>query len=199
MTRVAAIVLAAGASERFGGDKLMAPLTGSTVAARLIALLDVHPAIASLTVVVPPDRALSMLAPGTRRAIGVTNHAPHNGQSSSFRVGLDATPSSALGALLFLADCPGIGETTLLDFVTFVLEAPDSIARPVVGEVPGHPVWTPRRLFADVPPAGDAGLRELIKARAEPVRRWPTDDRGCILDADDPARLAELTAWLESR
>jgi 2-C-methyl-D-erythritol 4-phosphate cytidylyltransferase len=54
--RVSAIVLAAGASRRFGGDKLLAPLGGQPLLRQTLASFEMAAAISDLVLVVSPDR-----------------------------------------------------------------------------------------------------------------------------------------------
>ena len=99
-----AVVLAAGRSVRFDGDKLATQLaSGQSLAGRLMALLDAHTNIDPLIVVIAPDRDLSILAPDARRAVAVTNPDPSRGHSSSLHLGLREVARAkpdALGTLL---------------------------------------------------------------------------------------------------
>ena len=58
----------------------------------------------------------------------------------------------------------------------------------------GFPVYFARDALKEVLPTlrGDAGAREYIEAHAEDMVTLPTDDPGCIEDADRPEDLARL-------
>lgn len=183
---VAALVLAAGRSSRFGSPKQVARLEGRTLLEHVCAgarAAGLRPVIA----VVPPwlepwesaDEALQL----------VRNPDPDRGMSHSLRLGLAAVPADATAVVVLLGDQP-----TLRPAIIIALLAARG-DRPVVAAfADGHaapPVLLEREAFflADRV-SGDIGLRDLIASRPDLVRRVRVAHHPP--DLDRPADLAAL-------
>lgn len=160
--RIAAIVLAAGASTRFGADKLLHPFAGRALAAHIADTLAGMP-FGYRFAVVPTnaDRRAELFA--NRRFDIIANADPGQGLSSSLALG--AGMAAALGAeamLLCLADMPFI---TRAHISLLVGAAGD---RPVATEhmgVRSPPAIFPAAMFADLMALeGDRGAKPLLES-----------------------------------
>lgn len=194
--KVAGVILAAGASTRFGSRKQLVRLGPTTMlgtVARLAHEAGLQPVIAVVPpgVAVPPD------------VVPVINDAPDEGISRSLRLGIAAVPlDEADAALILLADQPTVRPETIRAIVGAA-----RADRPIVAaHANGHhapPVLVHKEAFAVVREAtGDEGLRALLAARPEMVisvevgEHAPDVDRPADLDAVAPpcpgcgARLA---------
>ena len=158
---IAGILLAAGASRRFGGNKLIAPLGGRPVVRWSAEAL--APAVDDLVVVVPDsgrDVRDSLEGMSVR---WVANPRSDDGLASSLRRAIEALPRQVEGAIVALADQPLVDVTV----------APRLVARWRTGGVSavaaryddgrGHPVLFASALFpALIALTGDRGARELL-------------------------------------
>ncbi len=192
------MVLAAGASSRFGSPKLLAPLRGRPV---LQHTLDAVAAagLGDVVVVLGADAGAIEAAIAWRGERRVRNGRPEDGLASSLRVGLDAaaeTPA-AEAALVVLGDQPAVRP----DVIRAVLDAAASPgaagARFVRPRYPEDPAPNPvlvRRDAWELAAAlrGDRGLGPLLAARPESVAEVPV--AGANPDVDTPEDLAALAA-----
>jgi molybdenum cofactor cytidylyltransferase len=195
--KVVAIVLAAGASSRFGSSKLLAPLRGRPV---LQHTLDaVAAAGLSDVVVVLGEGADDIEAAIEWRAERrVANPRPMDGLSSSLRVGLDAAADdeSVLAVLVVLGDQPAVRPDVMREIVAAARRSPAPFVRPRYADDPApNPVLVRRAAWATAAGlSGDRGLGPLLAERPELVLQVQVD--GVNPDIDTPADLAAVEAAL---
>ncbi|MFL5496562.1 MAG: NTP transferase domain-containing protein [Gemmatimonadales bacterium] len=191
---LAALILAAGRSRRFGGAKLLAELRGRPLlsyvldvakAGRASGLLD-----DALIVIAAEDSGVAALA-RSARVRWVINPEPDLGLSTSLRCGLGALPADTGAALVLLGDQPMIR----LDVVARLADAwrahEGGILRPRYAgapEIPGHPVLLDRAVWSLADRLeGDAGLGPVLASEAAEVTT--VDVPGTNPDVDTPADL----------
>jgi molybdenum cofactor cytidylyltransferase len=168
--RVAAIVLAAGASTRLGRFKQLLPWgpAGTPLVAHVVARLRAARGLSAIGVVVGHrgDEVAAALAPGA--ADVVTNPRWPEGQSSSVRAGLRALPAGTGAALFALCDQPEVGPELVEALIQRHRETGARVAAPrTAGARRGTPTLWDRETFADLLElAGDVGGRGLIEAAA---------------------------------
>ena len=195
MTRVGAVLLAAGTASRF---RAADPSLSTTLVARVgggaLVRRAAEAALASRAA--PLVVVTGHAAPDVMAALdGVPLIRAHNpdyagGMASSLRTGLGALPQDADGALVLLGDMPGI-TAALLDglLAAFAGEPGCDAVVPVFAGRRGNPALLARGLFG---PAmrleGDEGARRLL-ARAHVVE-VDCDDGAVLLDVDTPTSLA---------
>jgi molybdenum cofactor cytidylyltransferase len=185
---VAAILLAAGESRRWGADnKLLAPVGGEPMVRRT--------AEAILNSVVRPVLVVTGHESDAIRAAlaGLPlsfHHAPDfaEGMSASLKAGVAAVSDACTGALICLADMPFVSPDTL-----------DRLAAAHTGQAAlfptcqgkrGNPVLLARSLFADIMRlGGDEGARTILKAIPDQVGELAIDDPGVLRDVDRPDML----------
>jgi molybdenum cofactor cytidylyltransferase len=197
-----AIVLAAGNSRRFGGDKLKADLGGEPLIGRVFAALresrrrqDIAGAV---TVIRAEDRKLAELA-----GDGVeTRSLPWDATvelATSLRAGLAALEEpgrvpAAGAALICLADQPGLSPEVIAALVDGWRRDLAPVVRPrytEAPEVPGHPLLIDRSFWHLAAEAmGDAGFGPVLARRPGLVRT--IDVPGRNPDVDTPADLADF-------
>ena len=188
--RIASVLLAAGAAERFGGRKQLALLEGRPLLEHALAI-----AAASgtdLTVVV-----LGAYAEEIEAAIDFGDvrivHCPdwELGRAASLRAGLAALPDDVGAALITLGDEPFVSPAAGARLLAARRPGRAALRATYAGR-PGHPVLVERELFGRLEAPGDRKPGQILgEAGAEPV---PCDDLGTSVDVDTPAQLAELTA-----
>ncbi len=196
MTKIAAIVAAAGASRRFGAqDKLLSdvnakPLLAWTLEAIPSALLD------RVIVVHPPDgREVAGLA----QAAGfepVANRNAQAGLGDSIARGI-STVAGSDAAIVCLGDMPLAPRVTPALVATWRAER-SKIVAPVRQGRRGHPVLFDKSCFADLTAlSGDDGARAVVEAFSDELALVETDDDGVVLDVDVPADLARMAERLK--
>ena len=199
MTKVAALVLAAGRSSRFreaGGaeeTKLVAMLAGKPIVLRVVEAALASRARPVIVVVGHARRAVEAALGGLPVAI-VFNPDYGTGLASSVRAGLTATPTDAGGAVVLLGDMPNV-EARLVDALIGALEArPNAQAIvPAEGGRRGNPVLLGRRLFDRARRLeGDEGARRLLASLKESdvVEIDPPSGSDVAFDVDTPSDLA---------
>jgi molybdenum cofactor cytidylyltransferase len=189
---IAGLLLASGASRRFGANKLVAPLDGRPMvrwsAEALASAVD-----AAYVVVPSQDREIRAALRGLRLH-WVENADANEGMASSIRAGVATLPAEAEAVVITLGDQPLIHGDLIRDVVATWRAAPPGI-RAVAAQYEdgrGHPVLFGAALFADLKALeGDRGARELLASlgdslavvRATGVRP---------ADVDTPDALAAL-------
>jgi molybdenum cofactor cytidylyltransferase len=198
VTRVGAIVLAAGQSSRFraaGGPdltKLVAKLEGKPIVRRVV---EAALATKARPVVVVTGYARdSVEAAVADLDVGVAfNPKSASGLASSLSVGLSAMPPDIAGALVLLGDMPWI-EPRLADALidAFLAREGALAAVPLREGRHGNPVLLGKGLFeAAMRLEGDEGARRLIGAlSANELVEVETPDTGVTFDIDTPEDLA---------
>jgi molybdenum cofactor cytidylyltransferase len=191
------IILAAGASHRFGQNKLLIPLGGHAVLyhalqAALTAPLD--PVI--LVLGYESDKALQALEElrGSPKLRVLKNSHWAQGRAESLKLGLAAVPAHAPGAVVLLGDMPLV-TPALIARVAQACLRDHTLCFPIYRGLPGRPVAIPRELFGEFAQlSGDAsGLPILQKhwERAIKLELAP-DEEPTQWDIDTPEDLERM-------
>ena len=189
MSGVAGILLAAGAAQRFGSNKLLAELPGGeSVLSRAAANL--APAVDELWVVLSPERAeMQQCLPGTYHTTVCA--AARDGIGHSLAHGVRQSPDAALWVIA-LADMPGI-ETAVITQVIRAARSGTSIARPVYRGQAGHPVVFGSAYYTELQALyGDRGAQSVVAGHADNVTLVGVACAGVVDDIDRPADLARF-------
>ena len=194
--RFAGLILAAGASTRFGGPKLLAGLDGSPI---LQHVLDaVFLAAPAVTVVVlghaADDVEAAMRWRGEQR---VRNDDPRRGLATSLAIGIEALesgdPAGDLeAALILLGDQPRVRPAVMHDLVHAAEASDRPIVAPEYADGGGHnPVLLLRSAWPIAATShGDRGLGPVLAGRPDLVLKVPVG--GANPDVDTPADLAAI-------
>lgn len=184
---VVAILLAAGSSRRFGGEKLLAPYRGRPLIEHALAALTSSPGVDTTIVVVHPRFPVPPERPRCRFVI---NPEHEEGMGSSLRAGVRAAPAETDAYLVALADMPAIGPELIASLIACYRAAGKRIVVPVYQGRRGHPVMISGALReALLAISGDVGAREIIRQHPEWVGGFETEDGAVVYDVDAPADL----------
>ena len=189
---IAGLLLAAGRSRRFGGDKLLAPLRGRPViewsASALASSVD------ALYVVLPAgdEARRTALAPF---APHVVEHARRDeGLGSSIGAGVAALPAGVEAVVVALADQPLVSRAVIGRLLERWREGGAAAVAPRYRDGQGHPVLFGRSTFGALRAlSGDRGARVVLDSLAEALALVEVDEARPI-DVDTPAALRALAA-----
>ena len=184
------VVLAAGASTRFGSPKQLVRLNGRPLL-HLAVSRAVEVAGQSVTVVLGANAAeLAPLLRHTPAAI-VINRDWAEGMGSSVRSGVARVPATADGVMLMLADQPAVTAEDLRRLLAAWHRQPQCIVAAHYAGTAGVPAIFPREDFVALCALrGDAGARALLKRGGERVIRVPL--QSAAIDIDTPEDLLNL-------
>jgi molybdenum cofactor cytidylyltransferase len=190
---IAAIVLAAGASRRFGSQKLLAVLHGKPVVRWSVEnLLEAQPD--EVIVVTGADGGAVRAALEGLAVRVVVNESWAEGIGSSLRAGIAAVGTDADAAMIVLGDQPGVQTRVIASLLNAHAEGDKAIVVPSYRGERGHPVIFGVSIFPELRTlGGDRGARDLI-AR-DPGRVTVVDfDAPAPLDVDTEEELRSLGA-----
>lgn len=184
------ILLAAGASRRFGSPKLLQPLADGTPMALACARTLMGCVDQVIVVIHPQDKALARLLAGYDVRVLPCPQAPE-GMGHSIACGVRAS-LDADAWILALADMPFIQKNTVLG-VANLLRDGAVMAAPSYAGRRGHPVGFSRPLrgaLCDL--AGDQGARSIVTGHLRDLRLHTCADPGIHRDIDTPGDLGPL-------
>ena len=192
----AGIILAAGASVRFGQLKQLIKLRGKYLVewvldAALKSRLD-------MVVLVLGHEYQSIL-----KALGdkarhphlkiVINHRYREGQSSSLKAGLKSVRKAFSSVMYLLGDQPMINSNTINYLLGQVRESEKDICAPVFEGQQGNPTVFKRPIYEDIMMIdGDIGARNIIGKEADRVLYAKIKDPLCFFDIDSQEDLKKL-------
>lgn len=187
---IAALLLAAGHSRRFGAPKLLAEVNGKALV-RWSAEAVVHPLIHEVVVVVGPDHAgIASALTGLSLRL-VVNPEPAFGMGHSLACGIAALPPATEAVLVALADAP-VRATVVEGVIARYRAGGVGIVVPTFHGVRGHPVLFDRMVFPELAAlTGDVGARDLTTRDSERVA-FVEQHIDVRVDVDRPADLALL-------
>ena len=188
MTDIAAVVLAAGSSRRFGdSNKLLARLDGKPVLTHVLDRVAALSLSTKIVVVKPGDEEVTSLI-DTRVFDIVENGNARDGMGSSIATGIRES-GDVEGVIVVLGDMPFIKRSTYLELLAVLQEHPDkSIFAPLYEERRGHPVLFRRKHFAELMAlTNDTGAKRILAANEIAFLAVPTTDAGVLSDIDVPA------------
>ncbi len=185
---VAAVVLAAGESRRYGSAKQLAVLDGRTLLEHVLEgarAAGLRPVVAVVPVWLTRPAAMD----DATQLRWVRNPHPERGMSHSLRLGFAALPDEVEAAVILLGDQPTVAPPHLRAVVAARGERP-LIATRSGGRL-APPVLIERSHFAVVEqPGGDIGLREVLNAHPEWVLAVEVAEP--VVDVDTPDDLRRL-------
>ncbi len=186
-----AIVLAAGASSRFGSIKQRALLDGRPLLNTLVERAG--EAVDEVLVVLGAHAAqLAPMLAHTRASV-IINRGWEEGLASSIRSGIARLPASCAAVMLVLADQARVTVQDLRRLGAAWLRQPDAIVAARFGAITGAPAIFPRCVFPDLTELrGDVGARRVIERHLSRVTAIPMPN--AAFDLDTPEDLAALSA-----
>jgi molybdenum cofactor cytidylyltransferase len=196
-SRIFAVIPAAGRSRRMGQPKLLLPLGGKTVLARLIDALR-RPEIAETVVVVRPDDDL--VAHEARSAGAIVLQPPVDPPEMRDSVELalrylqeTSGPNLNDAWLLIPADHPVVDVDVLVALIARWQQDDCDLLLPKHAGRRGHPTifrWGLANQLQDIPK--DQGLNWLVRRNAQQVVELEVESPTVLMDLDTPADYQAL-------
>lgn len=194
MKQIAAVILAAGASTRFGQPKQLLDWGGVPLLAH-IADVALTAGLAPVVVVLGCQAKTVHAALGTRPVQTVMNWRWEEGLSTSVQVGLAALPPETEAVIFLQCDQPLVTPDLLRALVACFEETGAAIVHPTHAGQRSTPVLFARRLFPELAAvSGDEGGRSLIARYAKDVATVEIADPDVLADVDTPADYERLRA-----
>ncbi len=193
---VAGIVLAAGASTRFGRNKLLLHINGESLARRA-AKAALQGGLDPVVVVLghEADRIGQELSGLPVRTI--VNPDYERGMNTSLRAGVEAVPEEAAAVVVLVADMPLVTG----DMIARLVEAYRQTRAPLVASdyegVHAPPTLYARPLFPELGgPEGDGSGKRVVKRHADEAVRvsWPSDRLADVDREEDWERIRAATS-----
>ena len=164
---ISGIVLAAGAGTRFGGTKQLAPHHGKPLAQYAVDAL-ASAGVDELVVVTGHDADAvegALRLPPQGRFVRNPDHTA--GQSSSLAAGLHALAGDTEGAVVLLADQPGVTDAEVRALIDAFRSSRSRIVRIAYEDGPG-PALLSREVHAEAGHLyGDTGARALMASHPD--------------------------------
>jgi molybdenum cofactor cytidylyltransferase len=187
-----AVVLAAGASTRFGSPKQLVRIAGRPL---LHAAVTRAAEITGNTLIVVLGSGAAELAPLLKHSPGtiVINQEWREGLASSIRAATAKLPGTCAGALLTLVDQPAVSVEDLKRLAGTWRRQPLHIAAALYDGRPGLPAIFPRSLFQQLARLrGDAGVGLLLRRNSDRLVRVGMPS--AAVDIDTPEDLLAVDA-----
>ncbi|MCU7860522.1 MAG: molybdopterin-binding/glycosyltransferase family 2 protein [Candidatus Thiodiazotropha sp. (ex Lucinoma kastoroae)] len=191
--RIAALVLAAGSSDRMGEqNKLLLSVSGKPMVRQVV-----EQALASqadsVSVVLGHEAELVGKSLADVDVHLVENPSYREGLSSSLRAGIEALPNDVDGVLVCLADMPWVNSSDLNRLIAGYSELDGRlVCVPTWQGKRGNPVLWGKRFFDEIMAlGGDQGARKLIERHNDVLCEVPMSQSGVLRDIDnqEEARL----------
>ncbi len=193
MSRIAAVLLAAGASQRFGAeDKLLADLNGAPVLSHVLKLMSRIDLSQRIAVIGPGAERVMQMCEEAGFEVVINNNAAA-GLGSSIATGVRRL-SNVDAAMFFLGDMPLIKlETTKALLDQYPADSDAAIMAPTYKGRRGHPAIFGRQHFSALAAlTGHDGGKDIINANRSQLRLIPVEDQGVVQDIDTQDDLARF-------
>lgn len=189
---IGCILLAAGRSQRMGSQKLLLPIAGVPMIARIADELRVSP-VRSIVVVVGADGEQIRQALGPRKVTVTENSVAESDMLGSVRCGLRALPQSCEGILIVLGDQPGLTRGLVAELIVTFRRTRQRIVVPTFAGRRGHPLLFSASLKSEVLEGLDGvGLRGLLLAHPNEIAEVAVATAHELADMDTPEDYAQV-------
>jgi len=185
-----AIVLAAGASTRFGSAKQLVRLAGRPLLHTVVTRAS---EVTGNALIVVLGSGAAQLAPLLKHSPGsvVINQEWREGLASSIRAGVARLPAACSAVMLLLADQAAVTAEDLKRLAGTWRKQPQHIAAALYSGSCGAPAIFPRSSFRSLSELrGDTGARALLVRNSDRVVRVPMPS--AAVDVDTPEDLLAL-------
>lgn len=188
---LAALVLAAGGSSRYGRCKQLVEVNGASLVCR---------AVSKLVPLLPPER-IGVVVGAQWEAVErelaewrvniVRNPHWRQGLASSLKAGINSLPPECAAALVTLCDQPLVSSQSLRQLLNLWAAQPRRISAAQFAGAVGAPAVFPRDFYPELLELeGDAGAKSVMARHPESLAALPIPE--AEFDLDTPADLEKL-------
>jgi molybdenum cofactor cytidylyltransferase len=182
---VAAIILAAGESKRFGSPKQLLDWRGQPLLRHVVWQALAAPVCEIVVVLGAHYARVAPIIHGLPVTLARNSHW-QAGMSSSVSLGLQALRDDADAAIFLLADQPQVSPELMGRLIAAYAESGSSIVVPSAQGRRGNPALFARELFPELMlVSGDLGGRALMERYGEHIH-WVDADARVLFDIDEP-------------
>jgi molybdenum cofactor cytidylyltransferase len=191
--KTAAIILAAGESQRMGRPKQLLPVHSKPMLLHVVETV-LSARLDQVIVVLGASAAtIQPVLAATNVTIAI-NDDWREGLASSLRAGLERVSPRAEAALFVPADLPRLTTRTIQAIIACRKPSGKSIVIPTCRGCRGNPVLFARSLFPELLGLhGDQGGRALFASHQADIELVEVGDEGILLDVDTPADYKQAT------
>lgn len=183
---VGALLLAAGASKRFGAPKLTLPAGGRPLVARVVEAVLAGGVDQAVVVTGCDSETVQSALAGTADLRFAENPRHREGMSTSLQAGLEAMADFD-AALVLPADLPGMTAALVDSVLQGFHEGTAPLCYPHAVDRHGHPVVFRRDLWPELAAVrGDEGGRSVLLRHRDRAKTVPLDDPNTQVDIDTP-------------
>lgn len=188
--RIAGVVLAAGASSRFGANKLLLRLDSEPLVRRA-ARQAVEAGLSPVIVVLGHEAEQVAAALAGLVVETVINPGYRAGIHGSMQTGIERVPGDCAAAVVLLGDMPLVTAGMIETVAERFRRGAEPLVLSLYGEVQAPPTLYARALFPALAAAGAGGGREVVLThRSEAAEiRW---SEALLADVDRPEDAARL-------
>ena len=192
ISMIAAIVLAAGQSVRFGQCKQLMQVGDKALIEHVLDTVNAS-AVDDIILVLGAHADEIQRRVKFRRERVVINPRYGEGMSTSIQAGLRELQRSTDAAIIVLADQPFVSPQTLNRLADEYRKRKAAAVVPTYRGARGNPVLVGRSLFPEMLALrGDVGFREILKRDPASIVTVPVDDVGIVTDIDTPEDFDDL-------
>ena len=194
---VTCILLAAGESRRFGSPKALAQIKGQTLIAALTQRLIAAGAGKIVVVLGADSEQIQPRIPQNPCLAVVLNKDHLEGQTSSFKAGLEAVPQETRGVMLLPIDVPFVKKETLEALIATFMEKQPLILMPTFEGNFGHPPIFSSKLIPEFKELKNSDpLNTVQRHHADRILEIPVTDEGIRASFNTPEEFAKINAAL---
>jgi molybdenum cofactor cytidylyltransferase len=190
MNFIGAAILAAGASTRMGGPKMLLPWGDTSIIGHLVRVWsELVPQTAAVVALGDAGLVKELARAGVPSSNQIINPAPENEMFSSIQCAAKWPDwlERLTHVAIVLGDQPQISRETLRAMCAFAHEHPGTICQPRFNGRPKHPVFIPRPLLPQIAISQEPSLREFLNHCSTPKAFLDVDDASLTIDLDTPA------------
>lgn len=189
---IAAIILAAGQSKRFGDqNKMLFEVDGIAIIRRTVDTV-VSAELGDVVLVSGDDTAGLLSACEGTNIRHIENPTPWAGMGTSLATGANAISEDIEAFFVILGDMPYLKSETIIQMAAaFDPTGGNDIAVPVHNGRRGHPVLFAKKYLTQLRAlTGDHGARAILIKHPERIQAIVVDDAGTLIDIDKPEDAA---------